>query len=222
MSKIRKSIGFVFLLTLVTFFMFGCKNNTTPVEDIYFNIADEQIVLLKGETLELKDYVVVQPNYASNKSFSLVSENQSILSVDGITIKAEAEGTTKLKVISNDNDIKQDIITVSVKATQTVLNTPDVKYNKDTASFNFNAIPNATSYTIKINGGEPIELGNTTSFALPEDCYNKITVVQVKANTPTYSHAFINSAYSNELKMQNIKLPLVTNYLQQLPKILFH
>ena len=200
MSKTKRSYIIVFLLTLLAVFVVGCKKETTPVEDIYFNLGDEQIVLLKGDELNIENYVTIQPSYASNKTFTLVSGNENILSVDNKVVRANEEGVTQLKVISKDNEIKQDVITVSVKSSQTTLNTPDVNYNPQNATFNFNAVPNATSYTLKLNGKE-IEIGNTTTYSLPTNCYNNIAVVQVKANSPIYSHAFVNSQYSNELKI---------------------
>ena len=58
MSKIKKRIGFVILFALVSFFAFGCRATTNPVENIYFNLGDEQVVLLKGDELNLKNHIV--------------------------------------------------------------------------------------------------------------------------------------------------------------------
>ena len=74
MSAFKKSkVLLICLLTIFSFVIFGCKNDT-PVDDISFNLGEgEQIVLMIDQKLELKDYVSIKPNYATNKKYSIIS-----------------------------------------------------------------------------------------------------------------------------------------------------
>lgn len=204
MSKLKqKNILIILIFMLVSFFAFGCENRT-PVDDIYFKLEgdQEQIVLLVGQTLEIDEFVFVQPAYASNRGFSVTSLNNSVVSAANNSITALKEGNTYIKITSNDNDKKQDIISVSVKSSVSVLSTPNnVRYNSENQIFTFNAVSNAASYSIKIND-IVTNIGNSTSFSLKDYNgiqYDKKLTIQVQANAPKYSYVFKNSEFSNEV-----------------------
>ena len=203
MSLTKKNkIGIFFLLTLFSFFMFGCEK-TTPVEDICFNLGEsEQIVLIVGQTLEMGNYVEVRPHYASNKGYTIVSCDESVVKVEQNSLVAVGVGDSYIKVISNDNSLKEDIMSVVVKGTKTVLSTPkNLIYDSSTQTFNFDTVQNATSYTLRLNG-EEINLGNSNSYKLTQsDVFDNRLVVQVRANAPTYTYALENSAYTDEMKI---------------------
>lgn len=209
MSKVKKSItGFLFLLlTTLSFFMVGCKN-ATPVEDIYFNLnEDEQIVLFVGQSLNMQDYVVVKPAYATNKKYWLASYDLEIVAIEGNSLKALKAGNAKIKVVSDDNPLKESLMTVIVKDTKTTLTAPNnLKYNEDTQSLSFDYVTYASSYTLKITGAtinEEINVGNNNSVNLSElniSPFDDLIIVQVKANAPAYTYALETSAYSKELK----------------------
>ncbi len=205
MSQTKKfKLQIILVLMLVCFFMAGCKNET-PVEDIYFNLnSGEQIVLFVGQTLDLNEYVVVRPSYATNKKFNVTSFNEDVVQVQGTTLIALKEDQALIKVSLKDNPLKECMMTVVVKATQEQLNAPlNLTYDRNTQMFNFDAVTYASSYTIKVNG-EEFDLGNSTSFALSQykgKKYDNLIVAQVKANAPAYSFALKTSTYSDEYKI---------------------
>ena len=205
MSQTKKiKFQLIFILLLVCFSMFGCKNET-PVEDIYFNLnSSEQIVLIVGQTLEMDDYVVVKPAYATNKKYTITSYNEEVVKVENNKLIALKEDQAVIKVTSNDNPLKESIMTVVVKATQEQLSAPlNFEYNSQTQTFSFDPVLYASSYTLKING-EAFELGNSTTFNMSSYSGAKVDsliVAQVKANAPAYSYALQTSNYTNEYKI---------------------
>lgn len=205
MSQTKKfKFQFIFILVLFSFFMFGCKNET-PVEDICFNLENgEQIVLIVGQTFEIGDYVVVKPSYATNKSYTITSYNEDVVKVENNKLIALKEDSAVIKVTSNDNPLKESMMTVIVKASQEQLSAPlNLKYDHLTQSFSFDPVLYASSYTLKING-EEIELGNSHVFGMSQcsaSPFDRLLVVQVKANAPTYSFALKTSEYSKETKI---------------------
>lgn len=203
MSKIKqKSIIIILLFAVISFFAFGCENKIS-VDDIFFKLEgdQEQIVLLVGQTLELDEFVVVQPAYASNKSYSVSSLNNAVVSANNNTITALKEGSTYIKITSSDNSKKQDMISVSVKGSVSTLDTPNnLRYDTETETFSFDAVNNAASYSININN-QIVNIGNSTSFALKDYAgvqYDRTLNVKVMANAPMYSYVFKNSDYTAE------------------------
>ena len=206
MSRIKqKSILIILLFAVISFFAFGCENKI-PVDDIFFKLEgdQEQIVLLVGQTLELDEFVVVQPAYASNKSYSVNSLNNAVVSAGNNSITAIKEGSTYIKITSNDNSKKQDMISVSVKGSVSTLDTPNnLRYDAETETFSFDAVNNAASYSININN-QIVNIGNSTSFALNDYAgaqYDRVLNVKVMANAPKYSYVFKNSAYTAEYRV---------------------
>ena len=205
MSKLKNcNLIILVLLSFVSFFAFGCKDET-PVDDIYFNLSSgqEQIVLLEGQTLNLNDFVVVQPSYASNTRYTLESFDSSIVVVSGNSITALKEGSTFIKVISNDNSKKQDVVSVAVEKDIIKLLPPNnLSYNPQTQSFTFDSVANAASYTLRING-EEFNLGNSTVFSLNNyaNKFNQVLSAQVRANVASYSYVFKASEFTSEYKV---------------------
>ena len=146
--------------------MFGC-DKSTPVKDIAFSLNEgEQIVLMIGQELDIKDYVTIKPSYASNKRYSILSLDENVVRVENKTLVAVSEGSTQIKVVADDNSNKEDLMTVIVKKTKTKLNAPlNLRYDKEIKAFTFDAVTYASSYTLKINGQE-YDLGNSTIFSL--------------------------------------------------------
>ena len=205
MSQIKRiNLGLIIILAIASFFMFGCEKST-PVKDIAFNLNEgEQIVLMVGQELEMKDYISIKPTYASNKKYSIISFDENVVRVENKKLLAVAEGNTQIKVVSDDNNLKEDLMTVIVKKTKTVLNAPlNLTYSNITKSFTFDAVPYASSYTLRING-EDYDLGNSTVFNLNQyraKAYDELLVVQVKANAPSYTFALESSSFTNEYKI---------------------
>jgi len=206
MSQTKKlKIGIVFLIAMLSFFMFGCKKNTTPVEDICFDLGEsEQIVLIVGQTLEMNNYVEVKPHYATNKNYSISSFDENIVKIENNSLVAVEVGNTYVKVVSSDNALKEDIMSVVVKKTKTTLTAPkNLSYDSATQTFRFDAVPNATSYTLRLNG-EEINLGNSNNYNLSqhdENVFDKLLVAEVRANAPTYTYALENSSYCAPMKI---------------------
>lgn len=205
MSKLKsKNIFIILFLIFVSFFAFGCKEEN-PVQNIYFNFeeSEEQIVLLAGQTFDISDYVVVEPSYASDKSYKLVSNDESIVKIQDKNIIAVREGSAYVKIVSNDNGNKQDVILITVEDAVTKLAAPtNLVYNSTTQTFGFTAVNNASSYIIKVNKTE-INMGNSTTFALKDysSAYDNVLNVSVKAVSPKYSFAFTNSDYCEEVSV---------------------
>lgn len=205
MSQTKKfKFQLILLLVFVSFFMFGCKNET-PVEDIYFNLGSgEQIVLIVGQTLELDDYVQIKPSYATNKKYTITSFNEDVVKVENNKLIALKADTAIIKVVSNDNHLKECVMSVVVKATKEQLSAPlNLRYDTTTQAFSFDPVGYASSYTLKING-EEINLGNSNVYSLSQyagNKYDRLLIAQVKANAPEYSFALQTSAYSNEYKI---------------------
>ena len=205
MSSTRKSYLLILLMTLmVALFAFGCKKEV-KVSDVYFNLVeDEQIILLIGEDLDLNNHVVVCPGNATNKGYVIESFNPEIVSVNNGVITAKAKGSAQIKVTSLQNSLKQDLMTVVVWESEVTLASPaNLRYSKDGQVINFNSVPNAESYSIKINE-DFYELGNSTSFKLQPQYFDIVTSVQVRANAPTYTSALKTSAFSNAIKLYQV------------------
>ena len=196
----NKKFYMCLILAFVSLLIFGCENKT-PVEDISFR--EDEIVLLVGESYTPN--VSVTPSYATDSSYTLTSNNSAVVAINGNSILAVSEGNTTIRVRSNDNNLIEDVMTVIVRKNKATLDTPrNLTYNATTQTFTFDNVNNATSYTIRINGHE-INLGNSNTYSLSQydlefgNAFDTVLTVQVMANAPTYSQAFINSAFSSEL-----------------------
>lgn len=196
-----KRISICFLLLLCSMFLFACDNNT-PVEDIHF--ADESIVLLIGDTYSPS--VNITPSYATNKNYTITSENSSIVSVQDNVLTALQEGEAVIRVVSEDNSLREDVMTVSVRKSVTTLQTPRINYNSANQTINFDMIANASSYTLRINGSD-VNIGNSTSYSLSDynnissSAFDRVLTISVRANAPSYSHAFNSSNFSASLRI---------------------
>lgn len=204
MSRIKKfSLALVLLIAIVSGVMFGCGKSKS-VKEIRFNLGTEnQIVLIVGESLEMKDYITFKPSNASNKKYTLSSFDENVVRIEKGSIVAVAEGTAQIKVVSKDDKLKQDLMSVVVKNAKTVLDTPrNLVFNSETQLLRFDKVTYATSYTVKINN-EEIQLGNSTVFPMSmcENAYNSLLNIQIKANSPTYTKALEDSEYSAEYKL---------------------
>ena len=206
MSNTRKNYLIVLILTLmVSFFAFGCENEI-DVSDIYFTLADgEQIIMLVDDEIDLAQYVTIRPGNATNKAYIIESSNSNIVSVDNTKITAKANGSAQIKITSTQNPIKQDLMTIVVWENDVTLSAPaNLQYDANAKMLSFNSVPNAESYTLKINNRE-INLGNSTSFKLDSAEYlDNVLNVQIKANAPTYTSALKTSTYSNALKVYQV------------------
>ena len=206
MSSTKVKRFSIFLLLLIcSIFLFACETRT-PVEDIHF--ADESIVLLVGDTYSPN--VSITPSYATNRSYTITSENPSVVTVRDNVLTATQEGEAVIRVVSLDNPMREDVMTVSVRRNVTTLETPRVSYNSTNQTINFDMIANASSYTLRINGTD-INLGNSTSYSLRDyenltgSAFDQMLTISVRANAPTYSHAFNNSSFSTSLKVYQAK-----------------
>ena len=205
MSRLKnKNILIIIFLILVSFFAFGCKEEN-PVQDIYFSSEDfqDQIVLLAGQTFDVADYVVVEPSYATNKSYDLISSDESVLKVQDKKIKAVKAGSVYVKIVSKDNASKQDMILVTVEDTVTHLTAPtNLTYNAQNQTIGFSIVNNASGYILKINDTE-IDMGNSNVYYLKNhaSAFDKVLEISVKAVSPSYSYAFEDSEYSNEISI---------------------
>ena len=203
MSRIKKqSIFLSLMLVLISLFFFGCDTDT-PVERIYFN--EEEIVLLVGESYTPE--VSVDPSYATDRSYYLVSEDSSIISVNGYSITAVGEGNVKLHVVSSDNSLLEDVMTVTVRKDRLTIGSPrNFIYDSVSETFSFDSVENAVGYRLLINGNE-ISLGNSTSYSLAKydelygNAYDSVLIAQVKALAPTYSNALLDSAYTQVVRI---------------------
>lgn len=209
MSQTKKRSILVIIILMFSFLLFGCKESEVQVEDIHIKLNDgqSQVVLLVDEIFTLGDYVQVLPNYADNKNYTIESSDESVVKVIGKQIKAIKEGEVTVKVVSDNNKNAEDVITITVCKTQTVLETPTgLNYNPQTKMFNFNSVGNAGSYLLDINGSE-INIRNVSSFSLLDydgDKYNNFINVKVKAVAPDYTLAYKSSDYSDVCRIYQV------------------
>ncbi len=203
MSALKhKKIYIAFIMVIFSLFLFGCENYT-PIDNIRFE--EQEIVLLIGETYSPR--VVVTPNYATERGYEITSNDTRIVKVENNTLTALTEGTTTIRVVSKDNELLEDYVSVQVRKDRTTLDVPrNLTYNPTTQAFNFDMVDNASSYSIKISN-DTINLGNSTSYSLERynneygSAYNNVLEVSVRANAATYSQAFNNSAYSTAISI---------------------
>lgn len=204
--SIKKNAKYlIIMLSLFTFFIFGCKDSKVDVTNVSINLGEQtQVSLLVDEFFDFSNKVDVSPNYATDKSYSVYSLDEDIVRVVGKQIKAVKEGETMVRVVSNSNQNVEDVVTVKVYSTQTKLETPtNLRYDEQTQSFGFNPVDYAHSYSININERE-FNIGNSTTFNLSKyvgEKFNNVLNVKVKANAPTYTHAYCESDYSASIKV---------------------
>ena len=166
--------------------------------------------MLVGEE-DLSLQVNIVPSYATNKSYTLVSLNPEVVTVSNNKLKAVAKGEAIIRVISNDNNLLEDIITIKVvDEPQELLAPTSLHYNPITQTIQFDPIVGASGYSLKVVDGQVaniINLGNVTSYALTDyekqfgDPYDKLLSISVMSNAPTYTNAFIKSGYSTPISL---------------------
>lgn len=204
MSRMKNmKILFSMIIAFFAMFIFGCESHTA-VEDIYFELEGEQsqIVLLVDQTFDLGDIVQVEPSYASNKLFSVSSLNPAVVKVDGRKIVAKTEGEATIIIKAEDNANKQDVMTVVVKKEKIYLGKPVLHFDEQTQTISFGSVAYSSGYTVRINGEEH-KLGNVTSFNVSDyisNSYNSLISVEVKSDSPRYSHAIESLGYSDPFR----------------------
>lgn len=121
--------AFLSLVIVLGFALSGCGCNSVfggKVKSIGF--TDELIQLEVGQTKEITaSMVTVGPKFANDKSFYIVSENESIVSVSGSrTIKGESFGSVRLKVYAeaNENIYGETVVKVDYSSNVTMTLTP--------------------------------------------------------------------------------------------------
>ena len=212
--KKKRSLILLFLVAVFSMLVMGCDNKT-PVEDIHFNLNSQtQIIMFVGQELEIGDKIEISPSYATNKNYDLYCSNLEIVNIVNSKLVALKEGSVLVKVSSQDDTSKQDMMTVVVKDKQTELTSPkNLKYLNESKTITFDKINNASSYSLKlqyIDGEkqkiEQIELGNSSSynFALRKDLFDKNVTLSVRANPSSFSYAYLPSQYSEEYTIHQV------------------
>lgn len=217
MSNIRKNKLAIFFFTLMmVVFAFGCKKEVA-VNDIHFELGEsEQIVLLIGETFKVDEYVKISPANATNKNYTLESFNEEIIKIEDGTLIAVSKGSTQIKIISEFDPLKQDLMTVVVENSPKTLSAPqDLRYDGASGNISFNSVSSASSYSLFIND-EQFDLGNSNVFNLSElgdNAYDNLLKIKVRANAPSYTQALKNSDFTtlNIYQVGNSKNLLVEN-----------
>ncbi|MBR2969604.1 MAG: hypothetical protein IKC49_00940 [Clostridia bacterium] len=202
MSKLKIKNWHIFILVaLLSMFLFGCDNDV-PVNSISFNLGEEsQIVMLVDQELDMDQFVDIRPAYATNKDYKIISSDTSVLSVSGSVVTAHKEGECVLRLVARDNSDKEDIMTIRVKQSIEVLETPrNLQYDTTLQAFTFEMVDNASNYTINING-EEYSVGNSNIFPISKYLGNSLDTVMtanVKAEASKFSFAYQSSPYASE------------------------
>lgn len=212
MKKI-KGILLSAILILSGLILFACKDTNVSVDSISF--TEQTIELLVGE--EYSPQIKILPSYATNRSYTLISEDETALSVEGGTIKAIKAGVgIKLKVVSNGNAKFNDIISVNIYNEAEELNCPK-NLTFDGNKFYFDAVDNASTYILNIDGKQ-INIGNNTEYLFENlankisgDIFNQTLECSVMAVGDGKIHK--NSQYSDAVKF--IKISEVSNFYIQ-------
>ncbi len=205
-----KGILLSIALVLVCFCFVACKETKVKVEDIAF--TEQSISLLVGE--EYEPQVKILPSYANDRSYTLIAEDVTALHIEGGTITAlkPAMGV-KLKVVSNENDNINDIITVDIYAEAAELDAPtNLTFDGHKFGFVNESSANASSYVLKIDGRE-IDIGNNVEYSFDNavaklgDLTNRVMTCEVKAVGD--GKIFKDSPYSEKITF--VKLSKVDN-----------
>lgn len=208
------------MLLLACFVFFACKEETrVEVESIGF--TEQSIQLLVGE--QYSPIVKVLPSYATSRSYTLISSDVTALSIEGGTITAlKPSLDVKLKVISDENENINDVISVNIYSEAVELDVPS-ELNFDGNKFTFVGKDNANSYVLNVNGQE-INIGNNTEYAFENvlskinDLRNQIVVCKVKSSGD--GKIFKDSQYSQEISF--VKLSSVDGVYVQNETLYFN
>lgn len=166
MIRVKAKNWFILaIVAILSFCLFGCEESTIETESISF--VDESINLLVGDSAFPE--VKVLPSYATDKSYTLISGDITALRVDGLKVVGlKAMRGVSLKVVSNDNSNLNDVIMVNIFEQTMNLSTPEGKINFNGAEFSFNAVDNAYSYVLKVEGADftgEFNIGNNTTYS---------------------------------------------------------
>lgn len=205
-TKTRNCLILIFTMmcSIFSFFFFGCEPERVPVINICFTFEDtSQIVLEVGQSLSLQDYVKVEQSFATDKSYFLRSNDESVVIVNGKSITAMKVGETELVAISNDNNYIQDTIKVVVRDEKENLVSPlNISYHSDSQSISFTKNAFASSYIVKINGAV-YNIGNSNTFDLSKingGFVDRLLDIQVQACATEYS-GYESSNFSDVVKI---------------------
>lgn len=218
----KKKSWVVCLIALVcTFLLWGCKHNVA-VENVFFNApSSDGVVLLVGQTYTPEVYF--SPLYPTNRGYKIISGDESVVAVRNNSLTALTQGKTYIKVVSDENQLIQDVMLVQVVNTVTKLATPSVTYSAEKQSFVISSVNQdglINGYTLEING-ENISIGNVLEYSLNDyekhlksststagsSAYDKDLTVRVKATVPEYTKAFEDSSFSNTIKINQASAP---------------
>ena len=129
----------------------------SPVSAIAF--ASSSVVLAKGKTLQLKDYLKISPDSPYNPNLTYTSADPGIatVSADGV-VTGKKEGSVKITVKPADGQNLSAKITIKVQAQQETYVTLRISYQK--------AIHNGEKTTIDSDGTKPFIIGGRTMIPL--------------------------------------------------------
>ncbi len=201
---------FLIVLGLVissSLFFVACESEKYDVETIAFR--EEKIVMIVGQ--EYTPSVSVLPSYASNKGYHFdVMGNLDVLKIDGKVLTALKEGNVQLKVVSDNNEYLEDVVSVSVLPNPIKLETP-TSLRFDGELISFSPVENATNYNLYVNGTK-IELNGKTSInfddlraQFDDNLYNRVLTIKVGAVGD--NRITIPSDYSKEITILKISKP---------------
>ncbi|MBO5910169.1 MAG: hypothetical protein J6Q15_01530, partial [Clostridia bacterium] len=200
-------VGVMLLIACCVFF--ACKEQTKiKVDSIAF--TEQSISLLVGE--EYTPKVKVLPSYATSRSYTLISNDTTALAIEGGTITAlKAAMGVKLKVVSDEDENINDILSVNIYNEATELETP-TELMFDGTKFTFVGKDNVNNYVLKVNGKE-INIGNNTEYNIANiidkvgEIYDDVVTCSVKASGD--GKIFKDSPYSENISF--VKLSSVSN-----------
>lgn len=207
-TKVKSFLVALSVMFCACIFLTACKDENVKVERVKF-LNSSEITLVVGESLTPE--VEVGPSYASNKEYHFeIGVNSGVLEINEKEIKAVKEGVAQLKVVSDENQYINDVISVKVIASPTNLSNPQ-NLTFDGTKFSFNSVNDANGYILNVNGRE-IKLALKTSLSLAEyanitreDPYNKVLTVKVKAYGD--QRITLDSDYSEEIKIKKMGTP---------------
>lgn len=230
----KKRNVFISLFVLIfSFLLVGCEQKIS-VENIYFEAPSaDGIVLLVGESYSPEVYF--SPRYPTNQGYKIVSGNETIIASRNNQLTALTAGKTYVKVVADENELIQDVMLVQVVASRTKLSTPTIAYSSEKQSFTISSASQdgfINGYTIDING-ESIAIGNVLEYSLADynkhlqsststagiSAYDRDLTVKVKATVPSYTNAFEDSNFSQEIKINQASAPKAISVAGGLLKI---
>ncbi len=217
----KRNLLVCFIIAMFSIFAFGCEHKVA-VENIYFNApSNDGVVLVVGETYTPQVYF--SPLYPTNAGYRVISGDSDIVASRNNKITALTTGKTFITVVSEENELIQDVMKVQVIASRSKLPTPTISYSAEKQAFTISSSAQdgfVNGYLLNING-ESINIGNVLEYSIADynkhlqtststsgvSAYDRDLTVKVKAVVSAYTSIYEDSNFSSSIKINQASAP---------------